>query len=339
LRLLLLTDEPWVSPVRDGSEKRGYWPRLWGQDIEGDNWPASKSWWNPFASERVLPRGLDPLRTLNVFLKQRQYAAIIPIFETAGVGPLLLKRLGLLRRPLILWDFGAGTEWKMRKLFQKWLFPNVDGVLCISESQRRVAEELGAKGKVVIVGYNIDTNFFSPAPVDEGEFILAVGRDVSRDYDTLLRAVHSYPIDLEIRTRNDLRLHEGSLARVSVEDRWTTYEELRERYRRAKFVVLPLKSVAHPGGITSLAEAMSMGKALICSDSYGLAEFLRPGENAIVVPVGDHEAMLSAIRLLDNDADLRRKLGAGARKFAEENLSNEGFGVKMRQALGRFIHQ
>jgi glycosyltransferase involved in cell wall biosynthesis len=336
LRILLLTDEIWVSPVRDRAHSGSIWRDLWGQDVEGENWPASRSPWNPFASDAILPRGLDPLRTLKVLLKQRKYDLIVPVFETAGVGPALFRRLGLLRRPLVLWDFGAGTDWKMRKFFQRFLFPAVDGVLCLTRHQVQIAEELGARGKATLVGYNIDTEFFRPDFSVDGSYILAVGRDMSRDYETLVEAVRHDPREVRIRTGRRIDIPEGCIAKITIEDGWLDYGGLRDLYSRSKFVVLPLKNVLHPGGITSLAEAMSMGKAIICSASEGLADFLVPGENAIVVPVGDPAAMRSAIQLLDGDAGERKRLGEGARRFAEKEFSNGGFGERMYSALSRF---
>jgi glycosyltransferase involved in cell wall biosynthesis len=336
LHILLLTDEIWVGPRRDRPSDATGWRDLWGQDIQGENWPASRRPWNPFASDTILPRGLDPLRTLRLLFGQRKYDLIVPVFETGGVGAALLKRAGVLRRPLVLWDFSAGTDWRMKQFFQKILFPTVDGVLCLTNNQQRIAEELGARGRAVCVGYNIDTDFFSPRESSDGSYILAVGRDVSRDYETLIDAVRDCPLEVRIRTTEKLNIPADCIANISIEDNWLSYGDLRELYGKSKFVVLPLKNVLHPGGITSLAEAMSMGKAIICSASNGLADFLRPGENALVVPAGDRDAMRSAIKLLDTDAAERKRLGEGARKFAEKELSNTRFGERMRAALDRF---
>jgi len=331
MRVLLLTSGDWVGPETNPS--RG----LWGQPIYADCWAASKSLWHRISQLTGLPAALDPMRSLRLLIRQRQFDVIVSVFEESAVMAALFKRIGLLRRPLVLWDFSPGTEWRMRKLFQRIVLPNTDRILCLSSSQIRAAEDdFGARDTAVWIGYNVDTEYYNPAFSSEGNYVLAVGKDISRDYATLLQAAACCPISLTICTKLQLHLPDSSQANISVMDRWLTRAELRDIYGGARFVVLPLKDVPHPGGITNLAEAMCMGKAVICSDSAGVRDFLRHGENAIVVPPGSPSAMRDAINLLDTDVPLRRKLGENARQYAEETFSDSVFGRRFWNALGKF---
>jgi glycosyltransferase involved in cell wall biosynthesis len=334
MRILLLTSGEWVGPApnQPGDVAGG----LWGQSIYADVWPPTESLWRRISKLTGLPLALDPLRSAKVLIRQRRYDAIVGIFEESAVIPAMFKRIGLLRRPLALWDFSPGTEWRTRKLFQKIVLPSADKILCLSSSQMRAAENSsGGGGKATWIGYNIDTAFFDPAFASEGSYVLSVGKDISRDYATLLQATASCAISLTICTRLKLDLAASGLANISVVDRWLTLEELRNVYGGAKFVVLPLKDVPHPGGITNLAEAMSMGKAVICSDSAGIRDYLRHGENVIVVPPENPLALRDAICLLESDAGLRRKLGQNARKYAEEVFSDKAFGARIHDALAK----
>jgi glycosyltransferase involved in cell wall biosynthesis len=61
-------------------------------------------------------------------------------------------------------------------------------------------------------------------------------------------------------------------------------------------------------------EYMALGKAIVCSDLPVLREVLTNQRNALLVPPDDAEAWTAAIRRLQADDSLRRKLGEAARK-------------------------
>jgi glycosyltransferase involved in cell wall biosynthesis len=69
-----------------------------------------------------------------------------------------------------------------------------------------------------------------------------------------------------------------------------------------------------------MAEALWMGRALAITPVGGVADVIRSGENGIVVPFGDEEALAATIHRLAEDAPLRQALGANGRAFAEQTL-------------------
>jgi glycosyltransferase involved in cell wall biosynthesis len=71
----------------------------------------------------------------------------------------------------------------------------------------------------------------------------------------------------------------------------------------------------------SLIEAAACGRPLIAADGPGLRDITRPDETGILVPPRDAQALADAIGRLANDAELRARLGAGARHLAETNFS------------------
>jgi glycosyltransferase involved in cell wall biosynthesis len=67
----------------------------------------------------------------------------------------------------------------------------------------------------------------------------------------------------------------------------------------------------------ALIEAAACGIALITTDAPGCREVVsRTGVDGISIPVRDSEALAGAIRLLDDDRALARKLGLAARDKA-----------------------
>ncbi|MGE3163889.1 MAG: glycosyltransferase family 4 protein [Planctomycetota bacterium] len=72
------------------------------------------------------------------------------------------------------------------------------------------------------------------------------------------------------------------------------------------------------GSPTKLFEYMAMGRAIIASDLAQIGELLDHGETAWLVPPGDPEALVAGLQVLIDDPTLRARLGAAARRQAED---------------------
>jgi glycosyltransferase involved in cell wall biosynthesis len=58
----------------------------------------------------------------------------------------------------------------------------------------------------------------------------------------------------------------------------------------------------------------------------GCREIVVPGDTGILVPVDDVEALANAIQKLSESAELRVRLGGGARRLAEARFSSQAIG-------------
>ncbi len=73
----------------------------------------------------------------------------------------------------------------------------------------------------------------------------------------------------------------------------------------------------------SLVEAMASGRPCIASNVGGLAEIVSDGEDGMLVPPCDPQAIASAIEIMLREEPLRRSLAAAAREKAIKNFSIE----------------
>ena len=79
----------------------------------------------------------------------------------------------------------------------------------------------------------------------------------------------------------------------------------------------------------SVIEAMAMGKPVVAVNSCGPAEIISNGEDGILVPEGDVQAMAaSAVQLLADD-DYARTMGEAARKKVEDQFSIKDISATM----------
>ena len=88
-----------------------------------------------------------------------------------------------------------------------------------------------------------------------------------------------------------------------------------------------------------LIESASCGRAIVTTDWPGCRDIVRDGENGLLVPIKDSQALARAIQKLLDDPELRRRMGKRGRKlveaeFSEEQVIRETLAV-YRELLGR----
>lgn len=81
-----------------------------------------------------------------------------------------------------------------------------------------------------------------------------------------------------------------------------------------------------------LIEAASCGRAIVTTDAPGCREIVRNGDNGLLVPVRDSKALAQALRMLIEDAEIRRNMGRRGREivvgeFSLEQVVKETLGV------------
>lgn len=104
-------------------------------------------------------------------------------------------------------------------------------------------------------------------------------------------------------------------------------DNILEYLRQADFGVLP-SVLPEALGIANL-EYMMAGKAHICSNNGAQPEYVTHGENGLLVPPGDEQAIADAINQLISDPAARSRMGARAQNDFKMHLDYPGFYKKM----------
>jgi glycosyltransferase involved in cell wall biosynthesis len=95
-------------------------------------------------------------------------------------------------------------------------------------------------------------------------------------------------------------------------------------------LVLPSDSVESFGMV--LIEAMACGRPVIASNLPGVGSLLSPGQDGLLVPPGNMEALANAIREMANvPPERRREMGAAGRAKVEAQYSWERIGDRIEQ--------
>jgi len=287
---------------------------------------------NPMAKKGSFLAGFDPLRALKVLLFERNADVIVSVFESNVFFILLLRAVFRFKPRIVLWEV-SGRGWAKRDKVLDFVVPRVDHVFVLTQHQKKEVESLyHLRNPAEIVGFAVDDHFYSPHPSKESKdsYVLAVGDDVGRDYQTLVNACHALGLPLKLRSSTKLPNLGEAASGVTVVGR-QTYDELRDLYAGARIVVVPLKSVDYPSGITAIFEALAMGKPLITSRTGTTVDFISHGENGLLVTPESPSELSNELGILWNDKVLQEKLAQNARRHLDEKFSYERY-------IQRFSH-
>ena len=181
------------------------------------------------------------------------------------------------------------------------LLHHADVVFCYSGLQERyIIDRLRFPAdRVRRIPFQVDERFFTPsAGPTAGDGVVSVGREM-RDYPTLLAALDGTGVPVTIVASSPWSKRADRTANRTIPENVTIRRNLssgalRELYRTAAVVVLPLVNVDFPAGITALLEAQACGRPVVASASAGLVDVFEPG-SVVVVPCNDPVALRTAV--------------------------------------------
>jgi glycosyltransferase involved in cell wall biosynthesis len=187
----------------------------------------------------------------------------------------------------------------------------------------------------VIRGSGVDLARFQPAPEPEGPVrVLMVSRMITekgvRDLAAAARLLKSRGCDIQVvlagrpdaENPSAIAVHElEEWAREGIIEYLGHVDDVAALWRRAHIGVLP--SYYAEGVPLALIEAAAAGRPLVACAGAGLSDIAVADVSALVVPARDPEALAAALAKLAGDAAFRARLGAGARRLAEDHFSAE----------------
>jgi glycosyltransferase-like protein len=240
-----------------------------------------------------------------------------------------------------------------------------DALLCVSEPWiDRLAGQFGARAELVANG--VDTSRYRP-PRDAAErsrcrsafelgdrfVVLAIGgieprkgsltllegfarlRGRAPELDPLLVVAggatlfdYRYEIDRFHERLDALGVRESVRVLGSLPD-----EQIESLYRAADVFAFP--STKEGFGLAAL-EALASGLPVVASDLDEFAAYLSDGESAMLVPVGDGDALGAAMARVGRDSGLRGDLRAGGLRLARE-FTWERAAIAHERAYGQVL--
>jgi glycosyltransferase involved in cell wall biosynthesis len=269
--------------------------------------------------------GRDAALAMHGFLRRSSYDVLFSNGENVSIPLAGLLALARKRPKHVL--IGHRLSPRKKKVFMRALQSQMDAIFVYAASQKAYAENvLGIpSGKLHLIPFHADTHFYQPMPGAVVQRRISSAGLELRDYPTLIEAVRDLDVEVCLaaaspwsKRRNETA---GRSLPANVSARGYSYRELRELYASSRFVVVPLYENDFQAGVTTILEAMAMGKAVIVTQTSGQRDVIRHDVDGVYVPPGDPQVLRGAIvRLLEHPEEAER-LGANARQTIESTMS------------------
>jgi len=241
--------------------------------------------------------------------KIRESKVIVCVNDAISFSLLFAKMFGLVKGRIVVLIQSLPERLKYFRrnkpliFFIQKLLSKADLVLTLSDCAKRpLVKTFKVPAKKLLTFYfGVDLNYWKAAlKIKRKDFILSVGNDFNRDYETLVRAA---PLDrrLVIVTKKKIDFKGKKNIRVvsDIPDRF-----LRHLYRSCSLVVIPsVKIKRESSGLSCALQAMVCGAPVLLSDSLPMREYFKEDKHVFFYKPEDADDLKNKIvMILSNPA-------------------------------------
>lgn len=219
---------------------------------------------------------------------------------------------------------------RLRRAYLSFVFALTDSIICYSAHERVRYAKLfpGAAAKFVHIPYGLHIHGYEeqgwPFQDPAHSPALSAGRS-GRDYPTLFKAFTACGHPLRV-VCDWVQPLDGCAAATNIQVLRDCYDDAySQELRRAGMVVVPLKATDISAGQMVAIQAMAFRKPIIVTQTPTIEEYLHHEQEALLVPEGDAQALMSAVERLRHDPELSRRLADAAHEAYVERHSMRAF--------------
>jgi glycosyltransferase involved in cell wall biosynthesis len=295
-----------------------------------------------------LPRWRMMLRNAWLILTCREHYDALYATHYRGLEIIvLLRALGLYRKPVVIWHhqpvITSGSRW--REWLGRLFYRGFDRMFFFS--QKLIDDSLRshkARADRLLLGHwGADLDFYDRVRMmaDERHGFISTGKEM-RDMPTLIKAFNAAgaPLDIYLNRSNGGFSYEALLSTLDVGQNVQVHFvdglvpfELARKVSGAACVVICCLETKYTVGLTTVVEAMALGLPVICSRNPQIPiDFDREG-CGISVPYGDVEGWKRAIGYMQSHPEEARRMGERGRRLAEELYNDRRCAQEVAETL------
>jgi len=294
-----------------------------------------------------------PLEMIYGFLISKNYKRFknneILVATTNGIGLTLsiAKNLGLIKSSIVFIAMGLLPKEIniVKKNIYKFILRNIEIVL-ISKSEENYFKEIMPNHKITYIPFGIDNKFWFREYGDfNQEYVLGIGNDKSRDWNTLIDAWESSFPKLKIITSRSIYTDKENIEIIkgNWRDNLLTDSEIRKLYGSSSFIVIPLKDTIQPSGQSVCLQAMSCQKSVIMSNISGKwdSSMLINKKNIYLVKPYSTILLNRAIKELIENKSLNETIAINSKKMVDNFYHKEimaSYLIKLFEKIDRKIN-
>lgn len=323
--------------------------RVLDADVTDFSYMSTRATW----LARLLARrlGLVPAQLVEAFMLRNKRRYLVARADRLGLPLAAAFKLFRSRRDTVLISVYLSRRKKAIFLRPLGAYSHLHAIINYGSIQMNYAtDKLGVpRPKVHHALQPVDEIFWQPVVKEQDVDVFSVGWE-ARDYPTLLEALHGLNLRIELAIGSTVLASSGEVeVRFAPTIRATTgkglppnvrlhqqadHLTLRDLYARSRVVVVPLHDVDFDAGVTTMTEAMAMGKPVVVTRTRGQVDLIEEGKQGLYVPPNDPAALRRAIvYLLDHEEEAAR-MGRAGRQLVESRHTLDGW---IRQ-VSRVVH-
>ena len=253
---------------------------------------------------------------LRLLRRRRRFDVVV----TMGPRPSLAYGLlcGLLRLPsrqvmaeIFLDEVRSSPLWRVKTALFRWVSKRALGILTNSSAEIELIAKRFELPQARLRFVPMYTTLPNPGLRESNDgSVVSIGR-TRRDVDVLVAAARRLAAPVVVVAGRGERLPADLPPNVRVL-REIPLAQSHELLELAAVAVAPLLPAERSTGQVFIFEAMAMGKPVVATRSIGTADYIRDGENGLLVAPGDASALANAIDRLLRDPALAHRLAAQA---------------------------
>lgn len=230
--------------------------------------------------------------------------------------------------------------------YDGWSVAGADAVVCVSRYTQQMTEATYGRRDTHLIYDGIDTDVFTPAPhtqrldalppSDARVRLLFVGNRTRRKgFDLLARIMDALPADYVLyytasfQAGVDVNPHPRMIP-IGTPDR----DGLVAAYRSADIMLFPSRLEGF--GIAP-AEALACGIPVVTTNASALPEVVDDGQSGYLVAPDDVHGYAEKVRILGEDASLRRSFGAFGREKVVRSFGYDMLGTAFRRLYEQLL--
>ena len=329
--------------------KNGEWPghHLWGithlntYGIDVDILPYEKY----VRLKRIMAGELGDLdQQVRMLVNWHGYDLIYSGCQTSTILLSWLRCLGIFHKPIIA-TLHHPLGYSLRN---RWFVKGHSKLLCLSRGfKEQIENSFGglADGKLELLEWGADLGFYhfdGSGSRDDVGLIVSAGTS-KRDYNTLVQAagavdcrvkiycsVDSAPAVVPLRSNVGVYVGDGTYDAIG-------YRDLFAEYAQAAIVAIPLKDIRILSGLTSLLDAMLVGKPVIMTKNPGIDIDIEAAGIGLWVEPGDVNGWRDAINYLIANPQKARDMGKRGRELCENRYNLDRFASQLALAIQKAV--
>lgn len=250
---------------------------------------------------------------------------------------ILLRALGLFRKPIVIWHHSAVIipKNRLRRLASALFYKGIDKMFFFSEElrERSIRTAKVKPENAIVVSWGADLSYYNEMFLGKKNVngFISTGAE-NRDFFTLLKAFDSKMVlnscSLYIRAREEKNLSayfelKNLSSNINLHFGDWSLDECAHFVNDSYAVVIACLDYPYTVGLTTLVEALALGKAIITTDNPTFPIDVEKEGIGIKVPYGDVNAWIDAINYFSAHPDIVAQMGRKARLLAEKQYNLE----------------